>query len=67
MFPGGCLLPGGVPAPGGACFRGVPAPRGVSIPACTEAESAPLPGEMATAVSGTHPTGMHSCWNYEIC
>ena len=66
---GGCLLLGGVlsggllrgclvlvgSALGGA---GVPGPRGVGIPVCTEAD---LPGEMATAADGTHPTGMHSC------
>ena len=40
--------PGGCPGPGpGGC-----------IPTCTEADT---PKQMATAVGGTHPTGMHSC------
>ena len=26
-------------------------------------EEACVPGEMATAADGTHPTGMHSCFN----
>ena len=33
--------------------------RREGIPACTEAD--PHPRQMATAVGGTHPTGMHSC------
>ena len=44
--PGGCLVQGGL-LPGGAWFRG----------GCLET---PPPGT-ATAVGGTHPTGMHSC------
>ena len=56
---------GGMPGPGGllrgVCSRGVlgPGGGGVGIPACTEADP---PGDTATAVDGTHPTGMHSCW-----
>ena len=49
---GGLLLGGwGVSAPGGAWSWGVPASGGslVETP------------RMATAASGTHPTGMHSC------
>ena len=64
--PGG-LLPGGVPAPrrgllpggsvpGGSAPRGVPAPWGSALGVCVW-----RPLEMATAVGGTHPTGMHSC------
>ena len=33
----------------------------VCIPACTEADT-PLPEQTATAAGGTHPTGMHSCF-----
>ena len=48
---GVCLLPGGVSAPrGGACSWGVPG-------------GDPPPPGTATAAGGTHPTGMHSCWN----
>ena len=39
--------------------RGSPGPHLGGIPACTEAD--PPPQQMATAVGGTHPTGMHSC------
>ena len=55
---GGCLVPGGVCSWGGTLSPGGSAPGG-GIPACTEAD--PPPGETATAVDGTHPTGMHSC------
>ena len=41
------------PTPG---RRGSPGPHPGGIPACTEADP-----PMATAVGGTHPTGMHSC------
>ena len=44
---GGCLLPGGVPGPGG---RGS-APGGCLVET----------PRTATAVGGTHPTGMHCC------
>ena len=45
---GGCLLSGG------ACSRGgVPAPGGCLVE---------TPPRMATAAGGTHPTGMHSCY-----
>ena len=54
----------------GRKFRGLagggspgPHPWGVGIPACTEAEPPP-PQQTATAASGTHPTGMHSCYAY---
>ena len=48
---GGCLLPGGVPAPwgGGACCGG-----------CL----VETPSGTATAAGGTHPTGLHSCYQY---
>ena len=49
------------PQRGGAWSRGGSAPGwGVGIPACTEADPPPPPGETATAADGTHPTGMHS-------
>ena len=53
---GGLLL--GVPGPGGVCSRGYlllggSAPGGWRSP----------PGT-ATAAGGTHPTGMHSCFEY---
>ena len=35
-------------------------PRGGCIPACTEADT--QPHQMATAVGGTHFTGIHSCY-----
>ena len=38
-----------------------PTPRG--IPACTEADTPSQ--QMATAAGGTHPTGMHSCFNFK--
>ena len=71
---GGCVWSWEVPGPGGMHGRGVPGPRGctvlgvpgpggVGIPACTEAD--PPRGETATAVDGTHPTGMHSCWDWD--
>ena len=49
---GGCLVWGCLVL-GGACSRGVPG--GDTLP--------PPPPNMATAVGGTHPTGMHSCWH----
>ena len=54
--PGGCLQ---------AHTQGVPrhTPSGGIIPACTEADTPPQ--QMATAVGGMHPTGMHSC-SYRI-
>ena len=60
--PGGCLLQGGV------CSRGV-STRGVFAPGgcllwgfCSwGCLLCILPGEMATAADGTHPSGMHSC------
>ena len=39
----------GVPAPGGYLLRGVWRP--------------PSRKQTATVADGTHPTGMHSCWN----
>ena len=63
---GGCwgVWPGGSrPTP----EEGVSRPRlgewGACIPACTEADTPP-PQQMATAASGTHPTGMQSCSIY---
>ena len=47
---GGHVLQRGACIAGGTCVRGV---------------GACVAGEMATAAHGTHPTGMHSClqWN----
>ena len=53
LLPGGCLL-GGVSAPGGVCSRGVSAPGW-----CAWWRSP----RIATAAGGTHPTGMHSCYD----
>ena len=68
-------LGGGSPGPHpGGKLRGLawgvsrPTPGGVCIPACTEAD--PPPQQMATAAGGTHPTGIHSCWDgspYSVC
>ena len=59
----------GVPGPGeGVCSRRVPGPGGCLIGGCLIGGSAPggclveAPSGMATAVGGTHPTGMHSCF-----
>ena len=72
---GVCLLPEGCLVQGGAWSWGVPGPRGVCsggclVPrVCSQGGWYPSmhwgrhPGETATAVDGTHPTGMHSC-NY---
>ena len=63
----GCLLPGGCLLQGRCLLRGLSALRGVSSGGCLlrggvcSALRQPPPGEMATAVDGTHPTGMHSC------
>ena len=46
----------GGPGPG---LGGMPSPRGC-IPTCTETDTPPPPQQTATAVGGTHPTGMHS-------
>ena len=65
FLPGG-LLAGGSPGPhlGGlqAHTRGFfrQTSEGEGIPGCTEADTPP-PQQTATAVGGTHPTGMHSC------
>ena len=56
---GGCLV-WGVPGPGGAWSRGVSGPRGVPGPGGSPGGDSP---GTATAAGGTHPTGMHSCWN----
>ena len=50
----------GVPRP--TLGEGSPGPHlvGVCIPACTEAD----PHLTTTAVGGTHPTGMHSCFSH---
>ena len=65
---GGCLLTGeylvlevsatgGCPVLGGVCSGGRGAwSQGVDIPACTEADPPPPPGETATAADGMHPT-----------
>ena len=52
----GLHLGGGAPGPHLGGFQ-AQAP-GECIPACTEADP---PKQMATAVGGMHPTGMHSC------
>ena len=57
---GWCLLPGVVPGP-----RGVPAPWGVCSwgrGVCSGGVPGKDPPGTATAVGGTHPTGMHSCF-----
>ena len=59
---GGGSWSGGVPGPRGVPGLGVAWFGEVGIPACTEADP---PGETATAVDGTHPTGMHSCFALE--
>ena len=51
LLPGGWCLLQGVPAPGGG---------GGSAPGGGEPPPTPPP-EIANAVGGTHPTGMHSC------
>ena len=43
----------------------MPGPGGAGIPACTEADPPPT-GETATATDGTHPTGMHSCFDNDF-
>ena len=52
--PGGCLIPGGVWSWGCVCLRGACSMRGCLV------ETPPPP--MATAVGGTHPSEMHSCF-----
>ena len=52
--PGGCLVLGGAWSKG-VCSQGVPGSGGGG---CVE-----TPPGTATAVGGTHPTGMHSCLN----
>ena len=42
-----------------------PTPGGGAIPACTEIDPPP-PRLTATAVGGTHPTGMHSCFSWKF-
>ena len=59
---GGCFLPGVLP-PGGCFLRGVgvlPPGEGGCFLWGGVASSRP-PSRTATATSGTHPTGMHSC------
>ena len=62
---GGCLLPG----VGGCLVLGVSAPRGVSGPGGLVSQHAlrqiPPLAEMATAADGTHPTGMHSYFQFQ--
>ena len=55
---GGC--PGGCPGPGpgpGGCLPG----GGVQVQALRQT---PTPQQIATAADGTHPTGMHACFDY---
>ena len=62
--------PGGVPGPGGegawsqrrVCSRGGAWSRGV----CSGGVPGEDPPETATATGGTHPTGMHSCFNFGL-
>ena len=51
MFTGVCLSTGGVPGPGGCLVLGGARWR---------------PPRTATAAGGTQPTGMHSCFTFEI-
>ena len=51
--PRGVASPGGMLPPRGWCFLGVGVPGGD-------------PPRTATAVGGTHPTGMHSCLYYKF-
>ena len=55
LVPGGCLVLGGVPGPGGLVPGGCVVPGGGAWW---------RPPQTATAVGGTHPTGMHSCSSY---
>ena len=54
--PGGCLVPAGAWSQG----RGVPGPGGGGC--LVPADAWWRPPRTATAASGTHPTGMHSCF-----
>ena len=47
----------------GPHLEGVQAQTWRCIPACTEAD---IPQQTATAVGGTHPTGMHSCLDLSL-
>ena len=53
--PGGCMVPGGAWS-GGECVHG---PWGVCVHGPGGVPGGDPP--MATAMGGTHPTGMHSC------
>ena len=57
---GGCAWSGGVPGPG-CLLRGVPGLGGVPALGVSGLERPGGDPLMATAVGGTHPTGMHSC------
>ena len=72
---GGCLVPGGAcsggSAPGGVPGLGWSAPREACSGGCLvlggggcllQGVPGGDPPRTATAASGTHPTGMHSCW-----
>ena len=64
----GYLVQGGVWSRG-CMVWGVSGPRGCLVPGgCLVREGVPGgdPPPMATAVSGTHPTGMHSCFDLNI-
>ena len=63
------MVPGGVHGPGGAWSRGDVHGRGMGAGCAwscggVHGGDPPLPIRMATAASGTHPTGMHSCVNF---
>ena len=60
--PRGYLVPEGVPAPVGSHPRGGSAPWGGGGGAWSWGGPGGDPLGTATAVGGTHPTGMHSCY-----
>ena len=63
VFTGVCdSVNGGVPGPGGGWSRGVSAPGG----SARGRGAWWRPPGTATAAGGTHPTGMHSCFQHEI-
>ena len=51
---------------GGACMAGGHAWQGVCMARGTCVARACVAGETATAAGGTHPTGMHSCFNLPL-
>ena len=53
---GACMVKGVCVANGGTCMTG-----GACVAGGMHGKRAYMTGETATAVYGTHPTGMHSC------